>query len=212
MRQQPAIGDARSIFEAEPVLYIHPNRVGEWLPDLPAGAAKQLMACRRLTGRLSALIFHRYDLPPVPAAFFESTNATVTGFDYPLIGRLIGVAGAVWHKAALKRLINRDALQPILTGFDDVMMRLVATATYQTAHSSPDGAPPIPNSEMIWESGKLCFCAWLDSVPQGVQARVVLKFPSDFERGPVPSEYRKDGPELVRTIARGLLANDQHEQ
>jgi hypothetical protein len=128
--------------------------------------------------------------------------------DHTLLQKIIATAGAAWHGAALRRIITRSELVSLFPDMEDWMLRLGVLHARQVPSQEQGMSLFLPSQDELRESGRHCFRAWMDQLQPPVRARVALKFPSDFERDPVPHSYNLEGPAIIRNVSGGLTGNE----
>lgn len=199
------LDQGRSDFEASPVRYIHPDRVSEWLPHLPADLAGELVANPRLQPRLSDIIVAHYDLGA--CSWQSDIDCAIAALSEQQFSRLIEAAGAIWHGRVFARLIGKSAIQNALSIIDERTFRL-AVAKFSFAPAADDDQAStcdIPKKEAVESEGKLCLAAWLSVQPVPISKRVALKFSPTFVFGEPTPKHNVYGPAIVRKCGESLF-------
>ena len=202
MNDSQRIDNSLSSFETEPVTYIHPSRVGEWLPDIPSAAANLLSQSRRLRIVLSHRIQKHYALEPIRITP-DVPDLQIATADGAKLQRIISLAGAIWHGHSLKKVVSRDTLIEILGDLNESDYR---TAVTQAPLLAAQEEADFSDRESINRDGNLCFRAWLAVLPEAVSRRVALKFPEN----PIPVElsslHVNHGPQVFRIAGEKVLS------
>lgn len=193
-------------FEDLPGLYVHPERLREWLPDLPAEIGQSLLGCSRLVPRLSRLIAQHYQLPSLDRS--ESVDLAIAMLDLAALQRVSRLSGAIFHGRQLRTQIARTVIAELLSGLDDQAYHLAATyAELAPPLDESQESGSLPTGASILQDGRRCFRAWLNAIPESIAKRVALKFPHDFETDSLPPECKLYGPDIVRAAGKELLGH-----
>ncbi len=194
-----------ALFERLPGMYIHPGRTREWLPELPAETGLSLLRCERLIPRLSAIITKHYGLAAFKADGGLDLSIAMLGFD-PLM-QVSQLAGVIFHGRQIRLLISKPAIAALFAGAGGWAHSYAMAQAELAPPASGDGKEITPpTEENILRDGRLCFRAWLSKLSAPVAQRVALKFPEDFENGPLPFEFEAYGSGIVRAAGKGVLA------
>ncbi len=193
-----------ALFERLPGLYVHPDRTREWLPDLPAEIGLSLLRCGRLVPRLSAIITQHYKLTALEAD--GGLDLSIAMLSFNSLVQVSRLAGAIFHARQIRMLISKPAIAALFAGaggwahgYAMAQAELVPPASGDANESTP------PTDEAIVQDGWLCFRAWLAKLSAPAAQRIALKFPKDFETGPLPSGFEAYGPDIVRAAGKGVL-------
>lgn len=194
-------------FEHHPVHYIHPDRTVEWINDLPPEVSSQLLKCGRLFGRLSNQIKQHYRLDSLGGVAYEDLRIAMLERDK--LELIAGISGAVYNGNKLRVLITKAAIVEILQDIHRDAYKIAVTHS-DLVPSEEMGADKIValRKEVILSDGMQCFRGWLKSLPKAASTRVELKFPPGQEDEPVPEDYERYGPVIVRAVAKELYFND----
>jgi hypothetical protein len=197
---------AAALFERLPGLYVHPDRTREWLPELPAEIGLSLLKCERLIPRLSAVITQHYALTALKAD--GGLDLSIGMLSFNSLTQVSLLAGAIFNARQIRMLISKPAIAALFPGMGDWAHSYVM-AQVEMAPPSGDiteGTPP--TAEIMARDGQLCFRAWLGELSAPAAQRIALKFPKDFETGPLPPEFEAYGPGILRAAGRGVLDHD----
>jgi hypothetical protein len=196
--------DNERVFETSPVRYVHPDRVIEWLPDLPASVAKDLASNARLWAKLSPIIEAHYDLGACPEMHDDIDHAIAQLPEVRLL-RLVEAAGAVWHGKTFAMVIDKATIRSVMKLIDEDAFRLaVAQSALAPKPDSPITVESL-NREAIDREGRLCFSAWLNALPTFVSKRVALKFSPQVVFETPSGQHEVHGPAIVRICGEACL-------
>jgi hypothetical protein len=188
-----------------PVLYIHPSRTSEWLPDIPSSLVKKLIDTGRVHPRLSQIVTQHYQLEPLPP-FTGDIDHAIAMLDHGQLLEVVMAAGAIWHGRTLSRLIDKASLKAALSLFGERTYRLaVAEAEFDPSSEADQTPTELPPKEMLFEDGKLCFLTWLRCLPVSLSKRVELKFPPGMLTGSPSPAYATLGPDFVRKSGEAII-------
>ena len=107
------------------MLYIHPHRTRQWLPELPSEVSLSLLGCQRLGPRLSLLIRQHYKLSAFE--YSNSADLEMATLDFSLLSRIPALAGSIFHGRRLRTLISKTAIAEFFTGIDENADSLAVT-------------------------------------------------------------------------------------
>lgn len=198
---------AAALFERLPGLYVHPDRTREWLPELPAEIGRSLLKCERLIPRLSVVITQHYALPALEED--GGLDLSIGMLSFNSLVQVSRLAGAIFHAGQIRMLISRPAIAALFAGVEDWGHGYVMGQMEMAPPSSEGLESAPPTEETIVRDGQLCFRAWLGELSAPAAQRIALKFPKDFETGPLPPEFEAYGPGIVRAAGRGMLDHDR---
>ena len=171
---------AASLVDA-PALYIHPDRCAEWLPSVPLAAAVSLFQNKRLVPRMSTMIASYYQLESV--GYATEAHMAIANLRYEALIMLIHLSGAIFNAQYLRTQISSAAIADLLIGLNN---RAYAAAVGHANLGRPisgEARPPITLTRQdLIDDGKLCFRAWVETLPSSISQRLWLKFPSDAAR------------------------------
>jgi len=190
-------------FAEMPALYIHPQRCQEWLPDVPAGIATQLIGNKRFALRLSAAISAHYGLSPVAAA--DMAGNAIAFLDIEALSRLIHLSGAIFYGPYLRTEISGAAIASLLSGLDERAYEAAVKHADLSSGIDLETWRPAPiTRDTILRDGHYCFRAWVKTLPPPVAKRVWLKFPNDPGDGELAPVFHTHGPKAVITAAKHI--------
>jgi hypothetical protein len=205
MRSVPKKSSAE--FESSPVLYIHPDRAPEWLPDMPPHLTGLLSSCERLQPKLSLKIAQHYELGPCPA-LAGGIDLTISLLDYESLKQIVEIAGATWHGRTLRRAIGKDAFAMMVSIMSEHAFRTgVAQADLAPAGNEEPAEVLLPSRDVMLLDGRLCFSGWLSTLPNPIGKRIALKFPSDFETHMMSPDHLAYGPAIIRKTGEAFVSH-----
>ena len=154
--------------------------------------AARLQAADRLRTRLDEILAQRFGAVTAPDAVQEQLLA----MDAPALSRLADQAGAVWHAAAIARLVDGAAVRALVAAIGEEL-REVALRGHALAGPGTISAPEAI-AALIPQDGAACLAAWCEAQPVAVGMRVSLRRPAA-----TPGEaHRAQGPAIIAWLAR----------
>ena len=163
---------------------------------LSEALAARLQAADRLHSRIEQVLAARLGAVEKP----DTVQARLLGMDAPSLVRLAGEAGAVWHAAAIARLLDGAAVRALvaLIGEDlrAAALRGRALAGPATASTPDEIASAIPLD------GDACLAAWCEAQPMPVAARVGLRWAPRAATEPSAAHLER-GPAIVASLVLG---------
>ena len=189
----------------------HPDRVREWLPDLPEQVAKGLLGNDRLRPLLAKIAARHYAISGGMADVTHAADRIVLALPYGALTKLIRVAGVAWNSWDLRAIIDKQELIALLTGVDDCAYR-VGMACGDASPSKAELPRPAEKltSERLWRDGHGCFFAWIETLPAMPREWIALKFPPEFAVTPPAPSFTRHGPEIVRRIGKEFASHDSY--
>jgi hypothetical protein len=187
-------------FLARPSAYIHRDQLHQMFDGaVNAGLCERLKAEPRLKARLSSLIQTHYGLEPwVDEDACAQEDRAVAMLPLQDLQSLIRRAGAIYWSASIAALV---LAQEILALYDVLSEELCVSALRHRDLSGPvQQLKPFDTLiERVDAAGRLCLAAWRARQPQGVAARVDLKFPKAISTdGSAIEPFLDLGPAIVR--------------
>ncbi len=198
-------------FEAHPADYVNPERVYEFLPDIPVALAKSMLARPRFSSRLSRVIGGRYSLD----ALLErepSEDLAIARLQLDDLTKVQHLAGAIYHREELRTQISKDVLAELLEGLGGWGYRVAVeyTAAHPVSELQDTGPIKLTKADLVEDGGR-CFIAWLRSLHPQLANRVQLRFPRDFDLNAVPLGLIEIGADMTRTAGAAVLLNRNEE-
>ena len=159
-------------------------------PGLSETVAARLQGIERLRPRLDQILAARLGAVTEP----DAVQAQVMGMDTSSLARLASEAGAVWHAAAIARLLDGEAVRALVPligkGLWTVALRGYTLSGPATASTPEEIASAIP------ADGAACLAAWCEAQPPPVAGRVGLRWAPSVPVTP-GAAHRERGPAIL---------------
>lgn len=161
---------------------------------VPPALVEDMVRSPRLRARLAGLLPAR--LGDVGA--IDSVQGALLAMNRDALLSLALRAGAVWHAAAIKRIVEGAAIRTLVERIGEAQRR-VALAGAALAPEAELAAPsPDAIADAVPTDGAACLAAWCEAQPWPVAIRLRLLRP---EAAPSP-EHISRGPAIITWLAR----------
>lgn len=193
-------------FIQEPGAYVDSTHLAACFDGaVSAALCSRLTACRRLQGRMSALVFERFQLVPADAGACLDADRTIALLPAKALSRLALGSGAIYWSEAIAGVVLSETVDMLLKALGEPIWTLALT------HRELAGPARMPDpvdtlTDRIAEDGWRCLAAWRHAQPEGVAMRVRLKLPPNPILDEIPpSPFDRLGPAIVRQAASADL-------
>lgn len=192
-------------FLNEPSAYVGADRLAACFGgEISLPGCKNLLAAGRLRQRLSRRLVEHYRLPEPEEVVVANEDREVALLDSDQLGDLALRSGAIFWSASLAAIIEKEkaaALQAEL-GSEVAIFCLRHRDLSASVRPLPSLAELL---DRVNSDGRLCFHAWLSSMPGAVSARISLKLSGGMAAKQVlTAEHKQSGPAIVRRAIEGV--------
>lgn len=162
-------------FDRSPSLYARADRVADAI-GLPVEVAARLQSRDRFVDRLSRRLISQLDLGSCRDERIAATDLALVLQPPDRLATLAPVLGALWHGAAIRRVIARDERQALLGAIGAGLLGFVLDRP--PVERPGAGEQPADLIDRIVPDGQTAAAAWLDSLPAPFAGRLALVLPA----------------------------------